>query len=84
METTFRLRNWLSVSVFFFLIFGVISRIAIAVPATLHLAVYPGVVFGARDAQHWATRLLAGASASGILAAVNHQRLATRKDSAGE
>src|SRR5947207_7288399 len=53
METTFRWRNWLSVSVFFFLIFGVIKvGLAIVVPATLHLSgLFPGVVFGAGDAQ---------------------------------
>jgi len=39
METTFRWRNWLGASVFFFLIFGVIKvGLAIAVPATLHLS----------------------------------------------
>ena len=62
METTFRWRNWLSVSVFFFLIFGVIKvGLAIVVPATLHLSCsFPGVVFGAGDATYWAARLLAG------------------------
>ncbi len=53
METTFRWRNWLSVSVFFFLIFGVIKvGLAIVVPATQHLSgSFPGAVFGAGDAQ---------------------------------
>src|SRR5438874_7909093 len=53
METTFRWRNWLSVSVFVFLSFGVIKvGLAIVVPATLHLSgLFPGVVFGAGDAQ---------------------------------
>src|SRR5205809_5518818 len=53
METTFRWRSWLGASVIFFLIFGVINvGLAIAVPATLHLnGSFPGVVFGAGDAQ---------------------------------
>src|SRR5947207_8098107 len=53
METTFRWRSWLGASVIFFLIFGVINvGLAIAVPTTLHLnGSFPGVVFGAGDAQ---------------------------------
>ena len=53
METTFRWRSWLGASVIFFLIFGGINvGLAIAVPATLHLnGSFPGVVFGAGDAQ---------------------------------
>src|SRR5258707_4358044 len=53
METTFRWWSWLGASVIFFLIFGVINvGLAIAVPATLHLnGSFPGVVFGAGDAQ---------------------------------
>src|SRR5256714_10246716 len=53
METTFRWRSWLGACVIFFLIFGVINvGLAIAVPATLHLnGSFPGVVFGAGDAQ---------------------------------
>ena len=53
METTFRWRSWLGASMIFFLIFGVINvGLAIAVPATLHLnGSFPGVVFGAGDAQ---------------------------------
>src|SRR5947208_17093749 len=53
METTFRWRSWLGASVIFFLIFGGINvGLAIAVPATLPLnGSFPGVVFGAGDAQ---------------------------------
>ena len=49
----FRWRSWLGASVIFFLVFGVINvALAIAVPATLHLnGAFPGVVFGAGDAQ---------------------------------
>src|SRR2546425_13279833 len=79
METTFRWRSWLGASVIVFLIFGVINvGLAIAVPATLHLSgSFPGVVFGAGDAQLLGLVCWPAASASGILAPVHHRRLAT-------
>ena len=70
METTFRWRSWLGASVIFFLIFGVLNvGLAIAVPATLHLnGSFPGVVFGAGDAQ------LLGRSFAGLRKRPGHRR----------
>jgi hypothetical protein len=62
METTFRWRSWLGVSVVFFLIFGVINvALAIAVPTTLHLnGAFPGVVFSGTGDGQLLGRSLAG------------------------
>ena len=60
METTFRWRNWLSVSMLFFLIFGVIKVGRSTCNAASQLSIPRRCLRCWRRSKYWAARLLAG------------------------